>query len=155
MALEIVATKYAYAFDPKDLVHLQMTNRSLYVTLYPHVERLYSLFVKSDKYRGNVIRELNELAYMINQFKWVNKILNNKMYEYLILCYENWSWITLDNYKQLLIVPNSKHFSRFMQDRGIRMNELLPNVEFHYTHHHRPTKSFTYYKTIKPHKPHL
>jgi hypothetical protein len=151
MALELVATKYAHVFNLRDFVHLQMTDKSMYITCFPRVQKLYESYLKSDKYRRSVIRELNAVGYMINQFQWNSKILENKMYDYLIMCYENWAWITLDNYKHELCLPTSAHFTRFMREHGIHIQDLLPAVEFHYTHHHRPTKSFTYYKTIKPH----
>lgn len=152
MALELVATRYAHVLDTRDFIHLQMTNVSLYITCFPKVREMYDAYIKSDKYRKNVICELNTLAYMINQFQWKNKILDNKMYDYLIMCYENWSWITLDNYKNDMCLPTSTHFTRFLQEHGIKIHDMLPAIEFNYTHHHRPTKSYTYYKTIKPHE---
>lgn len=152
MALELVVTKYAHVLDLRDLMNLQLTNKSMYVACFPKVHELYESYIKSDKYRRSVIRELNSVGYMINQFQWKNKILENKIYEYLIMCYENWSWITLDNYKNDLQLPTSAHFTRFLKEHGIKIHELLPAIEFHYTHHHRPTKSYTYFKTIKPHE---
>lgn len=154
MALPIVLSHCAQLFEPKELVQLQTVSKSTYLALFPVLHELYQQYLKSDKYRLRVLNEMNHLSYMIDQFKWQNKILNNKMYEYVILCYENWSWITLDNHTQQLQVPSSNHFVKFLQEHGIQIHEILPNIEFHYTHHHRPTKSFTYYKTIKPQKPH-
>ena len=146
MALHIVATKYL--LDPKDLIHLHMVDKERYMSLYPKVREMYDAYLNSDKYRRDTIRDMNKMSNMINQFKWRNKILNNMMYDYIIICYENWSWITLNNFKTKLKWPSSIHFERFLQEHGIKHNDLLPSVEFHYTHHHRPTKQFTYYKTI-------
>ena len=133
----------------EDIVHIQMLNKTLYVNLFHKVQHMYNVYIKSDKYKSSVLTYLNKTSHIIDQFKWNNKLLTNLMYQYLISCYENWSWLTMnDKYKQQLIFPKSKHFSYFLKDHGIAMHDVLPPIEFHYTHQHRPTKSYTYYKTI-------
>ena len=126
-----------------------MINKTMYVNLFHKVQYFYDNYIHSNKFKLNVITYLNKTSNIIDQFKWNNKLLTNMMFDYLITCYENWSWLTMnDSYKQRLKLPKSKHFTGFLKEHGIAMHDVLPPIEFHYTHQHRPTKTYTYYKTI-------
>lgn len=133
----------------EDLIRVQMVNKTMYINLFHKVRHLYEMYLDSDKFKYNVINYLNKSSNIIDQFKWNNKLLTNMMFEYIITCYENWAWLTMEeSYKQRLKLPKSKHFTGFLKEHGIGMHDVLPPIEFHYTHHHRPTKTYTYYKTI-------
>lgn len=133
----------------EDVIRVQMVNKTMYINLFHRVKRMYDLYTKSDKFKTNAVNYLNKTSNIIDQFKWNNKLLTNMMFDYVITCYENWSWLTMnDSYKERLNLPKSKHFAFFLKEHGIAMHDILPPVEFHYTHQHRPTKTYTYYKTI-------
>lgn len=137
----------------EDIIRVQMVNKTMYINLFPRVNMMYELFLNSDKYKIHIVNHLNKASHIIDQFKWNNKLLSNMMFDYIITCYENWSWLTMnDSYKQQLKFPKSKHFMNFLKEHFISMHDILPPIEFHYTHQHRPTKSYTYFKTIYTYK---
>jgi hypothetical protein len=135
--------------DTSDLVNLSFINSRMYVNLHSYVNTLYTKFIKSNLFKNKVISLLNYKANIINDLKfnnsYVNELSNKYMYEYVILCYENWVWLSIDEYKNKLNIPNSSIFTHFMDERKINMKSILPSVKFVYTHIHRPTKQFTYY----------
>jgi hypothetical protein len=133
----------------EDIIRVQMVNKTMYVNLFHRVRHIYERYINSDKFKNNVVVYLNKTSNIIDQFKWNNKLLTNMMFDFIIACYENWSWLSMDDsYKQRLELPKSKHFTSFLKEHGIAMHDVLPPIEFHYTHQHRPTKTYTYYKTI-------
>ena len=92
---------------------------------------------------------MNMLARLINEFEYNNNILHNKMYDYIIHCYRNWSWISMDEkYKRKLIIPTSKYFEKFLLEKCLKINDILPNYNTNYTHFHHQSKTVSGYKTI-------
>jgi len=147
-ALHIVGI---YLENP-DILHLCITNKSMFTKLSPMVDTRYNLYIKSNKFKSRVVLELNKLSFMIDQFKFNNKILTKLMFDYLMSIYEHWAWIVFDeSYNQQLKPPGSKHFSSFLHEKRLRLTDILPTIRFNYTHQHRPTKQFAYFKTMYIH----
>ena len=81
--------------DNKGLtIGIQMMNKTLYMLLYPTVNKFYEAHIESSDL--DVIKSMNNLAKIINEFKYNNAILKSKMYEYVMRCYEMWSVISLN-----------------------------------------------------------
>lgn len=138
--------------ENRDILHLCITNKGVFTQLSPMVDKRYDTYIKSDKYKSHVVLELNKLSFMIDQFKFNSKILTNLMFDYLMGIYEHWSWIVFDErYNREIKPPGSKHFSSFLYEKRLTMNDILPTVQFNYTHQHRPTKQFSYFKTMNIH----
>jgi hypothetical protein len=138
--------------ENQDVIHLCLTNRMVFKQLAPMIDTRYDLYVKSDPYKSRVVLELNKLSFMIDQFKFNNKILTNLMFEYLMGIYEHWAWIVFEeHYNRQVQSPRSKHFLSFLNEKCLTMNDILPTVHFNYTHQHRPTKQFSYFKTMQIH----
>lgn len=132
-----------------DLVNLQMTNKDLYVALYPIVQAKYQTYINSDLFKSRMVKTLNYASYMIDAFDYNNRILTNMMFEYVMTCYDNWHWLSMnDSYRSSLNIPTTPHFERFLRERHLTIDSILPKPQINYTHHHRPTKSFSYFKTI-------
>ena len=133
-----------------DVIHLQMTNKSTYMFLYERVNVLYKNYIQSDAYKERVVKTLNHSSLMIDAFVYTNnKLLTNMLFDFIIMCYENWHWLTMnDHYRNKLKLPQAPHFKAFLKERGITIHDILPNVQVTYTHFHRPSKSFSYYKNI-------
>lgn len=147
--MESIATIIAPYMETFDILNLSFTNSGMYVHLYPYVDTLYIKFVKSDYFKKKVIDLLNYKANIINQFKYNTEISNKYMYEYLILCYENWIWLSIDEYKKRLSIPKSSLYIHFLSEKKLDMKSVLPDIKFVYTHIHRPTKQFTFYTHLR------
>jgi hypothetical protein len=146
LVLDILINRHK--INELEIIQLQMTNKAFYMFLYKNVKSLYKAYIKSDKYRQSVIHTLNYTSRIIDEFRHNNKILSNMIFDYIILCYENWHWLTMnEHYRARLNIPQALHFKAFLNDRQISISDILPNVHVTYTHFHRPTKSFSYYKT--------
>lgn len=144
----LLVTKHTNTLDEIDLIHLHMINKEIYILLFPLVDNIYKKYLQSDKYKENVIRSLNYMANLIDEFEQSNKLLTNIIFDYIITCYENWQWLTMnEKYQHSFKIPVKHHFYQFLHERQLSMNDILPEVHVLYTHYHRPTKSFTYYKT--------
>lgn len=133
--------------DNRDMVHLSLVNKSLCMDLAPRVDARYDAYIRSDGYKNRVVLELNKMSFMIDQFKYNNQILTKLMFDYLMGIYEHWSWIVLEH-RDALQPPKSKHFVSFLREKHLTIHDILPPVRFNYTHQHRPTKQFSYFKTI-------
>ena len=132
-----------------DIGNLQLVDTSMYVTLFERMQTRYRRFTQSDDFRNRVIMSMNHNSTMIDAFRYNNKLLSNMMYEYVMSCYEHWHWIVMqDKYKTSLLIPKSELFKRFLHEHNIRLKEVLPEVRVTYTHHHRPTKSYAYFKCV-------
>jgi hypothetical protein len=138
--------------ENKDVVNLSLASKTLCIDLSTLVDTRYDEYVKSDKYKSHVILELNKMSFMIDQFKYNNQILTKLMFDYLMNIYEHWSWLVFDEmYHSRLKPPDSKHFVAFLKEKHLTMSDILPTVRFNYTHQHRPTKQFSYFKTMHIH----
>lgn len=130
-----------------DIANLQLVNTESYMSLFEVMQERYKEYTHSDTYKHKVIREMNQISVLIDAFRQPNKIVTNMMYEYVMSCYENWQWISMDDtYKNALEIPKGLIFKQFLNDHNIRIDDILPNFRVTYTHHHRPTKSFSYFK---------
>lgn len=130
-----------------DIANLQLVNTESYMSLFEVMQERYKEYTHSDTYKHKVIREMNQISVLIDAFRQPNKIVSNMMYEYVMSCYENWQWISMDDtYKNALEIPKGLIFKQFLNDHNIRIDDILPNFRVTYTHHHRPTKSFSYFK---------
>ena len=132
-----------------DLVNIQMTNKDIYIALYPVVNEKYKEYVGSDLFKSRMVKTLNYYSYMIDAFDYNSRILTNMMFEYVMTCYDNWHWLSMnDSYRSSINLPTTTHFERFLAERNLTIDDILPKARLNYTHHHRPTKTFSYYKTI-------
>lgn len=131
-----------------EIVRLQMTNKAMYIFLYERVNVLYKNYISSHAYKEHVIRRLNDTSRMIDAFVYNNRLLNKMLFEFTIACYENWHWLTMNEaYRMRLNFPQSPHFKSFLDERGLTIKDIIPKIQVMYTHFHRPSKSFAYYKT--------
>ena len=132
-----------------DIGRLQLVDKDMYMALFDHMQQRYRKHTQSDDFRNKVILSMNQTAMMIDAFQYNNKLLSNMMYEYVMSCYENWHWVIMhDKYKSSLVVPKSTLFKQFLLERNINLKDVLPEVRVTYTHHHRPTKSYSYFKCL-------
>jgi len=132
-----------------DLIHLHLVNKQMYLSVYEYVNNRYKVYIQSDIFKQKTITSFNHSSYMIDAFEHDNKMLNNMMFEYVITCYDNWHWLSMcDNYRARLKIPSSQFFKTFLEERLLSISDILPKVQIHYTHHHRASKTFSYYKTV-------
>jgi len=95
-----------------------------------------SAIILKINYTGNLIQELNLVC----------KISTNMMFEYIMLCYENWNLLL--EHKSKLKIPNNTIFKQFLNEHNLDIDKIIPNIIFHYTHIHRPTKTYAFYKSL-------
>ena len=95
-----------------DVFHLSFINSLLYITLHPYIDSLYFHFIKSEYSKTTVIHLLNYKSKIIHEFTCFNNLSNEFVNEFVILCYENWHWLSIDKYKQKLKIPTSKLFTQ-------------------------------------------
>lgn len=145
--IDIVAMNQS--LSKTDIANLQLVNTESYMCLFEVMQDKYKEYTHSDAFKQKVIRDMNQSSVLIDAFRQNNKIVTNMMYEYVMSCYENWHWISMDEtYKNALEIPKGLIFNQFLEDHSIRIDDILPNFRVTYTHHHRPTKSFSYFKHI-------
>ena len=134
--------------DNKGLaIGIQMMNKTLYMLLYPTVNKFYEARIEASDL--DVIKSMNNLAKIINEFKYNNAILKSKMYEYVMRCYEMWSVISLnEKLKSKLIVPKTPYFKEFLCERRIDMSDIFPDCATNYTHYHHQTQTSSGFKQI-------
>ncbi len=145
----ILLTKgYLNLSDKNTLIDLQTVNKKTYLLLYSKVQAFYNTYIQSN--RMCVLKQMNTLAKLIDGFEYNNNILQTKMYKYVILCYENWSWICMEEqYKTKFMVPISVYFKLFLEQKHLTMKDILPNCCTNYTHFHHQTKSSSGFKSIE------
>lgn len=131
-----------------DVANLQLVDTQMYMSLFESMKERYQVYTQSDEFKQRVIQGMNYIATMIDAFGQNNTLLTHMMYEYVMSCYEHWHWIIMDNRRSSLVIPNNVLFKQFLHERSIRIQDVLPDVHLTYTHHHRPTKSYAYYKCI-------
>lgn len=132
----------------KDVANLQLVDTKMYMQLFEPMKSRYHVYTHSEEFRKGVVHNMNHMAMMIDAFGQHNTLLSHMMYEYVISCYEHWHWIIMENYRSSLVIPKNSLFKQFLHERNIRIKDILPEVRVTYTHHHRPTKSYAYYKCI-------
>lgn len=132
--------------DNKGVAIMSLVCRKWYMESYHEMLKRYQEFRKSDEYLSEMIRQMNHLGKIIQEFKTSSTILTNMMFEYTMLCYENWH--ILLEHKHRLIIPHNDIFVCFCNEHHIKMNDIIPNGTVHYTHIHRPTKSYAFYKSL-------
>lgn len=131
-----------------DIANLQLVDTRMYMSLFETMQTRYREYTHSDDFKHQTLRMMNHTATMIDAFKQNNTLLTNMMYEYVIACYEHWHWIIMENFRGSLVIPKCSLFKQFLHERNIRIKDVLPEVRVTYTHHHRPTKSYSYYKCL-------
>ena len=143
----LIQNKYIDLHNQRFVIDIQMMNKTLYMLLYPIVDKFYEAHIQS--LNMDVIKYMNNLAKIINEFKYNNAILKSKMYEYVMRCYEMWSVISLnENLKSKLIVPKTPYFDEFLCERRIDMSDIFPDCTTNYTHYHHQTKTSSGFKQI-------
>ena len=147
--LYLLITKgYMDLSNVKFLVTFQLVNKKSYLLLYSKSRALWKQHIHLKNI--STLNEMNTLARLINEFKYNNNILHNKMYDFIIHCYTNWSWISMDEqYKSKLIIPSSKYFKMFLSSKHLKINDMLPKYSTKYTHFHHQSQSFSGYKSIE------
>jgi hypothetical protein len=113
------------------------------------IEELYSHYLKSDEFKLSIMNDLNYLSKMIDEFKFNNQLLNNYMYEYIGLLFENRSWISMnEKYVNILNLPCNPFFKQFLKDKNIKRKDLLLNITYVFVDSDT-SKNYSYFKTIK------
>jgi hypothetical protein len=103
-------------------------------------------YKRSDAYARQVIRQTNQMGRLIQEMKMGCTLSTNAMFEYVMTCYENWSLLL--EHKDKLFVPTSPAFLQFCKEHHLDIDQIIPDVVIHYTHVHRPTKSYAFYKSF-------
>ena len=143
----LIKKGYVDLTNTKHILELQSMNKQLYLQLFPVVNNLYHKFIEDNDIKK--IKSMNNLALIIDQFKYNNNMLKSKMYQYIILCYENWSIISLNEYlKSNLLIPTTIFFKDFLAERNINMRDILPECKMSYTHYHHQSKTSSGFKQI-------
>ncbi len=132
--------------DNKNLAKMSMTCTTCYMFSYKEMSERYEKYRRSDEYISNVIRHMNHLGNIIQDFKTASTISTNMMFEYTMMCYENWQFLL--EHKNKLIIPHNPLFLHFCNEHHINIHNIIPNGTVHYTHIHRPTKSYAFYKSL-------
>ena len=135
--------------DHKDIAVLSITCSEHYMNFYHCLQNAYDEYIKSDTYKKRVIRQLNYETALIQDMRWSTKVSNNKIYEFLLVCYECWTWLSKEPWRSKLKIPTNSVFCNFLKERGIDMNEVLPTFLIQYTHVHRPSKQYSRYEYLK------
>ena len=129
-----------------DLARMSNTCVDLYMKSHGMLCTRYKQFQKSDFYMSAIILKINYTGNLIQELNLVCKISTNMMFEYIMLCYENWNLLL--EHKSKLKIPNNTIFKQFLNEHNLDIDKIIPNIIFHYTHIHRPTKTYAFYKSL-------
>jgi len=135
--------------ETKDKMLFCLTSKFIFIYLLNDIEELYSHYLKSDEFKLSIMNDLNYLSKMIDEFKFNNQLLNNYMYEYIGLLFENRSWISMnEKYVNILNLPCNPFFKQFLKDKNIKRKDLLLNITYVFVDSDT-SKNYSYFKTIK------
>lgn len=135
-----------FYLDTRDIIATSITCIELYMRSQRTLSSRYMLFKRSDVYISSVLTKLDYTGQLIQELHFNCKISNNLMFEYVILCYENWN--ILIQHKTKLKIPTNPIFKTFMIEHNIDIDKIIPEIIFNYTHVHRPTKTYAYYMSL-------
>lgn len=146
--LIILITKgYVDFTQVKQFMQLQLFNKKLYLTLYPKVDSFYDAYVRRQQLE--TITKLNNLAAIIDNFKYNNTILKSRMYEYIMLLYANWSVLSMnESLRSKVRIPTISYFREFLDEHAISISSILPQYKMHYTHYHHQSKTSSGFITL-------
>ena len=143
----IFVAKKCFQNDVNTLSCVWLLNKVTYISLYLDIEYHYNVYINSDKYRYFIINTLNSSAKMINEIMTC-KISEIILFDYLIMCYQNWNWLCIEKYKQKLKIPHSHVFFCFLKSRFLTIEHILPSYNIKYIHSYIPEKEFKYYNSL-------
>ena len=143
--LILCISKYL-AFE--DLIHFWMVNRHTFQVLMPKMEQIYKKYI--DNENTILIRDMNFKAKLIDEFTVVTPVVMKTMFEFIIMCYEHWHLLSYDeNLKSKLCIPTNKIFTNFLTEKTIDINKIFYKPFTHCTMYHTPSKSISYYRTLR------
>ena len=132
--------------DTTDLASASITCVELYMKSYKLLRERYSDYMKSEAYISSVVTRINNTGRLIQEMNLGCQLATNMMFDYVMTCYENWSLFI--EHKAKLRVPKNRLFVSFLSEHSLDIDKIIPEVRFHYTHVHRPTKSYAFYKSF-------
>ena len=132
--------------DTTDIASTSMVCVTMYMKSHDHLASRYLAYKKSDLYTNAMLSQMNHSGRIIQEMKMTCTISTNMMFEYMMMCYENWN--VLLEHKDKLVVPTNPVFVKFCKEHHLDIDQIIPDVVIHYTHVHRPTKSYAYYKSL-------
>jgi hypothetical protein len=95
-----------FYLDTRDIIATSITCIELYMRSQRTLSSRYMLFKRSDVYISSVLTKLDYTGQLIQELHFNCKISNNLMFEYVILCYENWNILIQHKTKN----PNKSYF---------------------------------------------
>lgn len=129
-----------------EIATMSNTCIELYMKSHDNLKTGYREYNKSDLYISKLVTNLNFTGNLIQELNIPCKISTNMMFEYIMLCYEN--WVILIEHKNKLNVPSNRIFNSFLMEHHLDIDKIIPEFVFQYTHVHRPTKTYAYYKSL-------
>lgn len=132
--------------DTSDLASASIACTEMYMKSYETLQERHSEYMKSEAYVDSVVTKINNTGRLIQEMNLSCQLATNMMFDYVMTCYENWS--LLIEHKGKLRVPKNKLFANFLSEHSLDIDKIIPEVKFHYTHVHRPTKSYAFYKSF-------
>lgn len=135
-----------YLDHAADVAVMSLTCVEAYMKSHTTLSERFLEYKRSDAYARQVIRQTNQMGRLIQEMKMGCTLSTNAMFEYVMTCYENWSLLL--EHKDKLFVPTSPAFLQFCKEHHLDIDQIIPDVVIHYTHVHRPTKSYAFYKSF-------
>lgn len=132
--------------DTVDVATMSLTCIDAYMKSHAPLTDRYLEYIKSDAYARQVIRHTNQMGRIIQEMKMECAPSTNVMFEYVMTCYKNWNLFL--EHKDKLFVPTNPAFIQFCKEHHIDIDQIIPDVVIHYTHVHRPTKSYAFFKSF-------
>ena len=127
--------------DISCIANVSCTNKELYMQCYHNLNNFYH---NSDIYKTNTLTQLNELSNYIDAYIGDEQ----EIFDFVIICYDNWKWLSKEPWRNKLNIPKSSCFNIFLKKRDLKMEHILPTYNISYTHVHRPSKQFAKFHTI-------
>lgn len=141
MMMDIIIPTLLPYLDTSSIACISCTNKDMYMLCYHKLDNLYT---SSDVYKSNTVVQLNELS------KNIDRDIDDEqqLFDFIIMCYDNWKWLSKEEWRFKLNIPKSSCFNRFLIQRNLKMEHILPTYNISYTHVHRPSKQFAKFHTI-------
>lgn len=132
--------------DTTDIVSMSVSCIEMYMRSHGTLSSRHVLYKQTDAFILSVLKQMNYTSSLIQEIHFNCKITNVLMFEYVMLCYENWN--ILLEHKSKLKIPNNPLFLTFMTEHNIDIDKIIPDRKINYTHVHRPTKTYAYYMSL-------
>ena len=132
--------------DTANLASMSVACVQTYMRSHDALASRYLAYKRSDAYAISTIKHMNQTGRLIQEMRVGSAISTQLMFEYVMTCYENWSMLL--EHKDQLMFPTNHAFVTFCKEHHLDIDQIIPDVVIHYTHVHRPTKSYAYYKSL-------